>query len=91
MKLLKVISLSVMMLCATGIAFTGLVYAGEVNINQADVLTLEAELKGVGKKKAEAIVEYRKQNGPFISIDDLKEVKGISMKTIEKNRQNISL
>ncbi|VAW58194.1 hypothetical protein MNBD_GAMMA11-1048 [hydrothermal vent metagenome] len=91
MKLLKVVSLCVMMLFATGIAFTGSAYADEVNINQADVATLAEHLKGVGEKKAQAIVEYRKQNGPFASVDDLQNVKGISLKTIEKNRQNLSL
>ena len=71
--------------------FAGLTHAGQVNINQADAPTLAMELKGVGDKKAKAIVEYRKQNGPFISIDDLGKVKGISAKTIEKNRINISI
>ncbi len=91
MKLLKVVSLCVMMLFATGIAFTGSAYAEEVNINQADVATLVKALKGVGEVKAQAIVEYRKLNGPFASVDDLQKVKGISVKTIEKNRQNLTL
>ncbi|VAW66417.1 hypothetical protein MNBD_GAMMA09-345 [hydrothermal vent metagenome] len=91
MKLLKVVSLSVMMLCATGVFFSGQVFADEVNINRADAMTLETELKGIGRKKAEAIIEYREQNGPFTSVDSLQEVKGISEKTIEKNRANITL
>ncbi len=91
MKLLKVVSLSVMMLCATGVPFSGQVVAAEVNINRADVLTLETELKGVGKTKAAAIVEYREQNGPFTSVDSLQKVNGISEKTVEKNRENITL
>ncbi|VAW62963.1 hypothetical protein MNBD_GAMMA10-3201 [hydrothermal vent metagenome] len=91
MKLLKVVSLCVMMLFATGIAFTGSAYAEPVNINEADVATLVAELKGVGEVKAKAIIEYRTQNGPFGTVDDLQKVKGISVKTIENNRQNLTL
>ena len=70
---------------------TGLATAGEVSINKADAPTLAAELTGVGQKKAEAIVEYRKLNGKFSSINDLQNVKGISAKTIEKNKENITL
>lgn len=85
MKLLQALCLSVMMLCAS------VVYAGEVNINKADAVTLSSELSGVGDKKAQAIIEYRQKNGPFKSIEDLQNVKGISSKTVEKNRQKISL
>ena len=41
--------------------------------------------------KATAIVEYRKENGPFRSVDQLAEVKGIGARTIEINRENILL
>lgn len=47
-----------------------------VNINQAAVRELTA-LPGLGKKKAEAIISYREQNGKFKSIDEVKNVKGI--------------
>lgn len=90
MKMIKVFILSIVMLFATQ-AYSGLAYAGQVNINQADAPTLASELNGVGDKKAQAIVEYRAQNGPFASVDDLQKVKGISAKTIEKNRENLSL
>ena len=66
-------------------------YAGSVNINKADAETLAMELKGVGLKKAQAIIVYRNENGAFKAVDDLANVKGISHKTIEKNRQNILL
>lgn len=90
MRIIKAVVFSVMMFCASQL-YSGLVYAGQVNINQADVSTLATELKGIGDKKAQAIVDYRKQNGAFVSVDDLENVKGISAKTIEKNRQNLSL
>lgn len=48
-------------------------------------------LKGVGAKKAEQIVNYRKVNGCFKSIDELTKVKGIGKKTVEKNRDNLTL
>ena len=63
--------------------------AGPVDINSADASTLAKELKGIGPAKAEAIVAYRKQNGPFKSADDLARVKGIAQKVIDENRSNI--
>lgn len=62
-----------------------------VNINTADAEQLQRSLKGVGKVKAEAIIEYRNTNGPFTSVDQLLEVKGIGKATLEKNRDNIVL
>lgn len=65
--------------------------AEPVNINQADAESIASALTGVGLKKAEAIVVYREQNGPFKTVDDLAKVKGIGEKTIEKNRTDILL
>jgi len=62
-----------------------------VNINKADAETIAAELKGVGMSKATAIVEYRNQNGPFKTVEQLTEVKGIGLNTVEKNRAEIKL
>ena len=62
-----------------------------VNINTADAATLDRVLVNVGPAKADAIVAYRKTNGPFRSIDQLALVKGIGLKTIEKNRDRIVL
>jgi len=63
--------------------------AGPVNINTADAATLSRELKGIGAKRAQAIVEYRKAHGPFKSADELGLVKGIGPSAIEKNRADI--
>ena len=52
-----------------------------VNINTADEAQLTA-LQGVGPTKAKAITEYRKEHGPFKSVDDLKKVAGIGEKTL---------
>jgi competence protein ComEA len=60
--------------------------AGKLDINRATAAELAAAMNGIGAAKAEAIVAYRTENGPFKSIDQLAEVKGIGLKTIEKNR-----
>ncbi|MBS0456971.1 MAG: ComEA family DNA-binding protein [Proteobacteria bacterium] len=63
----------------------------KVNINSADAKTLHASLLNIGQSKAEAIVAWRKQHGAFRSADELAQVKGIGLKTIEKNRSYIVL
>ncbi|MEK9198848.1 helix-hairpin-helix domain-containing protein [Ureibacillus sp. FSL E2-3493] len=55
----------------------------KVNINNADEATLTT-LPGIGPSKAQAIISYREENGPFESIDELKNVSGIGDKTFEK-------
>lgn len=62
-----------------------------VNINTADEETLAAELKGIGLKRAKAIVAYRNEHGPFKSIDDLANVKGISKRIVDQNRDKITV
>jgi len=64
-------------------------FAAPVNINTADAKTLATNIKGVGDKKAEAIVQYRDKHGPFKSADDLIKVKGIGPQLIEKNRDSL--
>ena len=63
--------------------------AGKVDINQDNASTLAAGLNGVGPAKAEAIVAHREKNGPFRSADQLAEVRGIGLATVEKNRDVI--
>lgn len=62
-----------------------------VNINTADAATIAGTLTGVGMRKAEAIVEYREAHGPFKTVDELVNVKGIGSKTLEKLRPMIAL
>ena len=74
-------------LCALPLLLcTSLTWAGQVDINKADAETLAAELNGIGQAKAEAIVTYRDNLGPFLTVDDLVLVKGIGEGTVEKNR-----
>jgi competence protein ComEA len=71
-------------------ALSAAVWATEpVNINTADAETL-ATLQGIGEKRAEAIIDYRTRHGPFVSVDDLIKVKGIGVKTVEKNRDRMT-
>ena len=65
--------------------------ADKVNINIADAATIDAVLVNVGPAKAQAIVDYRKANGVFKSLEELAMVKGIGLKTVEKNRDRIVL
>jgi competence protein ComEA len=69
----------------------GAALAGPVNLNSADAATLAKELDGIGPAKAQAIVEYRQQNGPFRSPEDLLKVDGIGEKVLEQNRSNLRL
>lgn len=63
--------------------------SASVNINTADAETLAAELKGIGPKLARAILAYRKEHGPFKSVEDLKKVRGVGKYILEKNHGKI--
>jgi len=65
--------------------------ADQVNINTASAEQIAEVLNGVGLSKAEKIVEYRNTNGPFVHIDELVNVKGIGLRTVDKNRDAIVL
>ena len=63
---------------------------GIVNINTATLEELQT-LKGIGKKKAEAILQYRKEHGAFHSKEDLLQVKGIGKKALEAIESQVSV
>ena len=65
--------------------------ADKVNINTADAATIDSVLVNVGPSKAQAIVEYRKANGAFKSAEEQAMVKGIGLKTVEKNSDRIEV
>ena len=65
--------------------------ASQVNLNTADAAALESGMVGIGPAKAQAIVDHRNSNGPFASVDELLEVKGIGPATLEKNRDRLSV
>ena len=61
-----------------------------VDINTASQSELEG-LRGVGPKKAQAIIEYRKKNGPFKSANDLDKVPGFGAKTVDGLKKDITV
>jgi competence protein ComEA len=63
--------------------------ADKVNINTADAATIDRVLLNIGPSKAQAIVDYRKAHGSFKSADQLALVKGVGLRTVEKNRDRI--
>jgi len=63
----------------------------KININTANAEQISTSMTGIGESKAKAIVEYRKTHGKFKSIQDLENVDGIGMKTVERNKDKITL
>jgi competence protein ComEA len=62
-----------------------------VDINSANAEALAEAIKGVGLKRAEAIIAYRDKNGPFATVDDLAKVQGIGERTVEGSRANLTV
>ena len=75
-------------------ALSGFVLAadppGKVDINTASAEVLAEAIHGVGVKRAEAIVLHRERHGAFSSVDELAQVRGISTKTVERNRDRLT-
>jgi len=63
----------------------------QVSINQATAEQLSAAMNGVGLKKAQSIVSYREQYGPFSAIQQLNEVPGIGNSLLERNAARLKL
>ncbi len=85
-------SISVVLASAVAaLAFCGAALAAKVNLNTADAETLAAGIDGVGPKIAERIIEWRDEFGPFENVDQLAEVRGIGEKTVEANRENLTV
>jgi len=69
---------------------TAVLGALSVNVNSASLEQLQ-QIKGIGPKTAEKIVEYRDTHGQFSSVDELSNIKGIGDKSLEKMAKNIAL
>ena len=65
--------------------------ATKVSINRASAEQLAQALNGVGLKKAQAIVSYREEYGPFKTLDDLKQVPGMGSALVERNLAHLTL
>ncbi|SKA72595.1 competence protein ComEA [Thiothrix eikelboomii] len=81
----------VSLLLVAGSLFASTVSAELVNINKASAEIMQEHLKGIGAKKAEAIISYRTEHGEFKNLEDIKEVKGIGDALFEKIKADISL
>ncbi|WP_207802602.1 ComEA family DNA-binding protein [Motiliproteus coralliicola] len=62
-----------------------------LDLNSATAEQLAEQLQGIGMAKAQEIVRYRQDNGPFASVEQLVEVKGIGTVLLEKNRQHLTV
>ena len=82
---------SLLTLLATGLFSIWAWAVQPVNVNSAGVEEIAEALKGVGMSKAEAIVNYRNEHGEFKHIDELVNVKGIGIRTVDINREYILL
>lgn len=76
---------------AQGQSHNGMEEGDQVSINSATAQELAATLNGVGLKKAESIVSYREQYGPFSQLEQLKEVPGIGSMLVERNLSRLKL
>ena len=79
------------LLLTTILLFSTSAFAEKININTASAEQIASAMTGVGENKAKAIVDYRTSHGNFKSIDSLVNVDGIGEKTVEKNKDKISL
>jgi competence protein ComEA len=84
----RIKTLIVVLLSTLALEVTG---ADPVDINSASAAELAEAMNGIGMAKAEEIVAYREKFGPFKSVDDLVMVRGVGEKTVEKNRDRLTV
>lgn len=89
MQILRKILVYGLLLMVLGFTSQPALAAAKINLNTATVAQL-VELKGIGEKTAEKIVEYRKKH-KFSSVDELVNVKGVGAKTLDKIRDQITV
>ncbi len=79
--------LAVIMMLALSLNLTA---AEPININSADKQTL-MQVKGIGEKRADAIIAWREKNGPFKAVDQLTEIDGIGPSLVETNKELLTV
>jgi competence protein ComEA len=91
---MKLLNLSKSLLLAASLIIFNPSFAEQpsstININNATIEQL-VSIKGIGSKKAQAIIDFRSENGDFVNLDDLTKVKGISSNFINKNRATLTV
>lgn len=65
-------------------------FNGKININQASVAAFDS-LPGIGPVIAERIVKYRREHGPFITLEDIEKVQGVGAKTLARIKDRLTL
>ena len=85
---MKTLSLT---LIAAGLFCSSAAIAAPININTASASEIASSLNGIGAHKAQEIVNYRDQNGPFSKPEDVILVKGIGHSTYDRNKKDILL
>ncbi|TVP57361.1 MAG: ComEA family DNA-binding protein [Halomonadaceae bacterium] len=83
--------ISAVLLCALAWPVLAEEVPASININTADAQTLAQALSGIGPARAQAIVDFREQEGNFVTVDHLEEVPGIGIATVENNRHRITV
>ncbi len=90
MKLIHTLFLTLILLFSSS-AMSAQAPAEKININTANAEQIATAMTGIGDNKAKAIVDYRKSHGKFKSVQELENVDGIGLKTLEKNKGKITL
>lgn len=74
--------------CATALDSPQIVQTTQkINLNTADESALVHAVKGIGKKRAEAIIQYREEHGQFKSLDELAYVHGLGAAFVKRNKE----
>ncbi len=82
-------TLGKLLVAASLLGLAAVASADPVDINRASAKEMASALEGVGKARAEAIVRYRENNGPFGAVDELVRVDGIGKGIVDMNRNNL--
>ncbi len=81
------------MVLAIALAIHSMAFAqsNRININTANAEQMAEVMVGIGPSKAKAIVEYRQEFGAFEDVEELINVRGIGLRTVDQNRDRLSL